>query len=101
MSADNKKSWDDDLWRVSELRDTGFALASYACAISGSSLNWESEQYILRPNNFVTFRVQRRHRSILLVLRGYPEEFGKIDGGCLAPKTGGGAYSSFTISRIE
>ena len=91
----------DDLNNVSNLQDVATALVQYAEKISGSSAKWQTEQWILRPKNFVTFRIQPRDRSIRISLRGHPKEFLDLDEVKVKANMGGGAYSIFKLTSRD
>lgn len=92
------ESFAGDLAWVPALKEIGLALAKYASSLSGSVMQWEKEQWVFRPANFVTFRVQPRDGSIKLSLRGHPNEFALIDGLELRDSMGNGAYSTCKIT---
>lgn len=88
-----------EIKRIPRLSDAGAALVRYAIAISGSEPKWETEQWVFRPDNFVTFRIQHaRDRSIKISLRGHPEEFLSLDGVQLTDNMGNGAYSTCKLT---
>ena len=89
----------DDIRRIPDLADVGCALVHYALVISDSKPVWEKEQWVFRPANFVTFKVQHaRDRSIRICLRGHLEEFWSFSNVKLKKHMGDGAYSACKLT---
>jgi hypothetical protein len=60
----------------SEMRHLAHSLLAYAKHISKSLPVWENEQWVFRPENFVTFRIHYKNTTnITLYLRGEDSEF--------------------------
>lgn len=57
------------------------SLMEYAQHISKSKPSWENEQWVFRPENFVTFRIQYKRKSgLTFCLRGTADEFPSLHG---------------------
>jgi len=67
----------------SHMAHLAFSLLAYARHVSQSQPQWENEQWVFRPQNFVTFRVHYKNTTnITLYLRGEESEFANTN-----PKT--------------
>lgn len=81
------------------IAESGAMLMKYSMSISGSEPKEKNGQWILRPNNFVTIRIQPNNYCLQFVIRGYPEEFRISNGVQVKPKMGNGAYSECKLKK--
>jgi hypothetical protein len=92
---------DGILWKQANFHAGGSSLQSrleYAKQISNSQLVWENEQWVFRPENFVTFRIQyKRKNGVTLYLRGTEDEFARPPSGSKTVVTSVPGYSKIII----
>lgn len=82
-------------------RAHAITLAEYAKHLSGSDPIWENEQWVFRPKNFVTFRVQHKRKTgLTLYLRGYASEHASLNGKRTVVNSVPG-YSKIIIDRFD
>jgi hypothetical protein len=75
-------------------------LLEYARHISRSQPVWENEQWVFRPENFVTFRIQhKRKHGLTLYLRGTEDEFPNLPNKTVVNSVPG--YSKIIVDRFE
>jgi hypothetical protein len=63
----------EDLGKMSKLASVGTALAQFVESLTDGEFKLESREWVYRPHNFVTFRVQSKRRKsekIVLSLSG-------------------------------
>ena len=65
-----------------------------------SSLQWDGARYVMRPKNFVTFKVHhKRANNLTVTLRGTPKEFEQQPG--LQLKADQNGYSIFRLEKNQ
>lgn len=78
------------------------ALAEFAQAISGTIFQREGNQWVSRPDNFVTMTIQHaRAQTVVVCVRGNPTEFRSDPALPFEVRPAQAGYSRFTIEHIE
>jgi hypothetical protein len=69
-------SIENDLGKIPHLSAIGQAIVSFASSLEPGAFTFVSDQWVYRPENFVTMKVQHaRAKSLRFSLRGNPHEF--------------------------
>lgn len=100
MTSLEERTIQDDFGQLSSaVGDAFYPVWDFIKALEEGQFEWESSQWVYRPNNFITITVhyQRAH-NVTVCLRGEPEEFPQFTH--LPMQKAQNGYSRFKMEEI-